>query len=38
MKYALVMRSGAVIYVALFIQIGSAIQKLIRGKHRHTAR
>jgi hypothetical protein len=35
MKYAVVMGSGAVIYIPSFIKIGSGIQKLIRGIHRH---
>jgi hypothetical protein len=30
------MGSGAVIYIPSFIKIGSGIQKLIRGIHRHT--
>jgi hypothetical protein len=30
------MGSGAVIYVPSFIKIGSGIQKLIGGIHRHT--
>jgi hypothetical protein len=30
------MGSGAVIYVPSFIKIGSDVQKLIRGIHRHT--
>jgi hypothetical protein len=30
------MGSGAVIFVPSFIKIGSAIQKLIGGMHRHT--
>jgi hypothetical protein len=32
------MGSGAVIYVPSFIEIGSGIQKLIGGIHRHTHR
>jgi hypothetical protein len=31
MKYAVKMGSGAMIYIAGFIKIGSATQKLIRG-------
>jgi hypothetical protein len=31
-KYALEMGSGAIIHIPYFIKIGSAIQKLIRGK------
>jgi hypothetical protein len=38
MKYDVEMDSGAMIYVPSFIKIGSAIQKLIRGIHRHTDR
>jgi hypothetical protein len=36
MKYAAKMGSGAMIYVPSFIKIGSGIQKLIGGTHRHT--
>jgi hypothetical protein len=36
MKYAIEMGSGAMIYILIFIKIGSAIQKLIGGIHRHT--
>jgi hypothetical protein len=36
MKYAVEIGSGAVIYIPSFIKIGSCIQKLIRGIHRHT--
>jgi hypothetical protein len=32
------MGSGAVIYVSSFIKIGSGVQKLIGGIHRHTHR
>jgi hypothetical protein len=35
-KYAAKMSSGAMIYIPSFIKIGSGIQKLIRGIHRHT--
>jgi hypothetical protein len=35
MKYAVEMGSGAVIYVPIFIKIGSGIQKLIGGIQRH---
>jgi hypothetical protein len=38
MKYAVEMGSGAMIYIPVFIKIGSAIQKLISGDtqtHRH---
>jgi hypothetical protein len=35
-NYAFEMGSGAVIYVPSFIKIGSGIQKLIGGIHRHT--
>jgi hypothetical protein len=35
MKYAIEMGSDAKIYIPTFIKIGSAIQKLIRGAHRH---
>jgi hypothetical protein len=36
MKYAIEMGSGAMIYMPSFIKIGSAIQKLIGGIHKHT--
>jgi hypothetical protein len=36
MKNAVKMGSGAMIYIPSFIEIGSAIQKLIGGKHIHT--
>jgi hypothetical protein len=36
MKYAAEMGSGAMIYKPSFINIGSCIQKLIEGNHRHT--
>jgi hypothetical protein len=36
MKYAAEMSSGAMIYIPSLIKIGSAIQKLIGGIHRHT--
>jgi hypothetical protein len=35
MKYAVEMGSGAMIYIPSFIQIDSAIQKLIGGIYRH---
>jgi hypothetical protein len=35
MKYAVEISSGAMIYIISFINIGSAIQKLIGGIHRH---
>jgi hypothetical protein len=35
MKYAVEMGSGAIIYIPSFIKIGSSIQKLICGIHRH---
>jgi hypothetical protein len=35
MKYALDMSSGAIIYMQIFINIGSVIQKLMGGIHRH---
>jgi hypothetical protein len=38
MKYAIEVGSGAIIYIPSFIKIGSGIQKLIRGIHRHTNR
>jgi hypothetical protein len=38
MKYAVEMDSSAVIYIPIFIKIGSGIQKLIRSIHRHTDR
>jgi hypothetical protein len=36
MKYDVEMGSCAMIYIPSFIKIVSAIQKIIRGKHRHT--
>jgi hypothetical protein len=36
MKYAVEMDSVAVIYVPSLIKIGSGIQKLLGGIHRHT--
>jgi hypothetical protein len=36
MKYAAKIGSGAMIYMSRLIEIGSAIQKSIRGIHRHT--
>jgi hypothetical protein len=36
MEYAVEMGSGAVIYIPTFIKIGSGIQNLIGGIHRHT--
>jgi hypothetical protein len=36
MKYATEMGSGAMIYIPSFIKIGSGIQNLIGGIHRHT--
>jgi hypothetical protein len=36
MNYAVEMGSGAMTYIPSFIKIGSAIQKLIGGKRRHT--
>jgi hypothetical protein len=36
MKYAVEMGSDAMIYILSFIKIGSGVQKLIRGIHRHT--
>jgi hypothetical protein len=36
MKYAVEMGSGAMLYIPSFIQIGSDIQKLIGGIHKHT--
>jgi hypothetical protein len=36
MKYAVELGSGAVIYIPSFINIGSGIQTLIGGIHRHT--
>jgi hypothetical protein len=38
MKYAVQMGSGAIMYIPSFIMIGSSIQKLIKGIHRHTER
>jgi hypothetical protein len=38
MKYAVETGSGAMIYILGFIEIGSGIQKLIGGIHRHTDR
>jgi hypothetical protein len=37
MKYAVEMGSGAMIYISSFIRIGTSIQNLIRGIHKHTA-
>jgi hypothetical protein len=37
MKYASEMGSGGMIYICIFIKIGSAVQKLIGELHRHTA-
>jgi hypothetical protein len=36
MKHAIVMGSGAMIYMPSFINTGSGIQKLIGAIHRHT--
>jgi hypothetical protein len=36
MKYAAEMGSRGMIYIPSFIKIGSGIQELIGGKHRHT--
>jgi hypothetical protein len=36
MKYAVEMGSSAIMYMPGFIKIGSGIQKLIGGIHRHT--
>jgi hypothetical protein len=36
MKYTAEMGSGAMIYIPVFIRIGSGIQKLIGGIQRHT--
>jgi hypothetical protein len=36
MNYATEMGSGVMIYIRSFIKIGSGIQKLIGGNHRHT--
>jgi hypothetical protein len=36
MKYAAEMGSGAMIYIPSFVKIGSGIQKLMGGIHRHT--
>jgi hypothetical protein len=38
MKYAVEMGSVAMVYIPSFIQIGSAIRKLIGGIRRHTDR
>jgi hypothetical protein len=38
MEYAVEMGSGAMIYIPSFVKIGSAIQKLTGGIHRHTDR
>jgi hypothetical protein len=35
-EYAVEVDSGAMIYIPSFIRIGSGIQKLIGGIHRHT--
>jgi hypothetical protein len=36
MRYAVEMGSGAMLYIPNLIKIGSGIQKLLRGIHRHT--
>jgi hypothetical protein len=36
MKFGVEMSSGVMIYIPSFIRIGSGIQKLIGGIHRHT--
>jgi hypothetical protein len=36
-KYAIEMGSSAMIFIPSFVKIGSGIQKLIGGIHRHTA-
>jgi hypothetical protein len=36
MKYAIEMGSGAMIHIPSFIKVGSGIQKLVGGIHRHT--
>jgi hypothetical protein len=36
MKYTVEMGSGTMIYIPSFIKIGSGIQKLTGGIHRHT--
>jgi hypothetical protein len=36
MKYAVHMGSGTMVYIPSFIKIGSGIQKLRGGIHRHT--
>jgi hypothetical protein len=36
MKYGVEMGSGGMTYIPSFMKIGSGIQKLIRGMHRHT--
>jgi hypothetical protein len=36
MKYAVEMGSSVIIYILNFVSIGSDIDKLIRGIHRHT--
>jgi hypothetical protein len=38
MKYTFQMGSGAMTYISNFIKIGSGIQKLMWGIHRHTER
>jgi hypothetical protein len=38
MKYAVKMGSGAMMYIPSFVKIGSGIQKLMLGIHRHTDR
>jgi hypothetical protein len=38
MKYAVEMGSGAMVYIAGFIKIGSVIQKLTEGMHMRTHR
>jgi hypothetical protein len=36
MKHAIEMGSGAMMYIPSFVNIGSDIQKLMGGHHRHT--
>jgi hypothetical protein len=38
MKYTVEKGLSAMIYISSFMKIGSSIQKLIRGIHRHTGR
>jgi hypothetical protein len=38
MKYAVEIGSGAMIYIPIFLKIGSGVQRLIGVTHKHTHR